>query len=212
VVEAFQLGAQLWALGEAAYFFCHRLLTERHGPYPLPDGSGLLCRHAANLDVWTIWPEVPPDPALPSRVAIWSTIGERPARTFSYDLFGNPVFSLNPLDCRSADVFLAGPAGSVHRPTGAEIRELRIRLTALTERVVEVVDRADPIRLAQATSDTMRLVVQRVLAASPDVEWPATVEAPFDFAVRGGVEELGAYYDWRRPWPPDADTTIDSEE
>lgn len=202
VVEAFQLGAQLWALGEAAYFFCHRLLTERHGPYPLPDGSGLLCRHAANLDVWTVWPEVSVDRTLPSEIAIWSTVRPQAVRTFGYDLFGNSVFALNPQrDCRSAEVFVAA-GNTVHKLAVWEIRELRSRLAAVTERVVAVIDGADVARLAQATSDTMRLVCQRILHLSVGHEWPTDVEAPFTFAVRGSREELSAYYDWRcRPAP-----------
>src|SRR5207248_1546634 len=69
VLETCRLGAQAWALGESAFFFSHRLLTERHGPYEIGDDLMASCRHIGNLDLlYRVWPGLRITGDLPSQL------------------------------------------------------------------------------------------------------------------------------------------------
>jgi hypothetical protein len=203
VVESFQLGAQAWALGESAFFFNHRLLTERHGLYSVGPGRLFSCRNIANLDLCEVWPEVQVPDGLPDQVAVWSSFPPAMATRFSYDLFANSTFLMNPrTDCLGSAVWVkhAGER-TAERLTTAQVRDLRVAIAELTRRVLAVVRHARVERLAKAMADIMGSVVTRVLGMSGCAAVAAAdISGPYDRRVSGDATLLSRYYDLRCDW------------
>jgi hypothetical protein len=201
VRECLRLSGQLFALGEAAYFFSHRLLSERHGPYEIDDQVAVSCRHAVNLDTSRVWPEVPLMDELPKQVCVWTFYGTSVARTFRYDMFANPIFYIDPvMDCIGAAAF------SMRREFGDEIlldkagvSDLRSKLSLLTEHIIGIVGTASERRLAEAMRSIMWEVCDHILG-SPlgHISRSEQIRGPFDFRVEGSFAKLVDYYDWRQ--------------
>jgi hypothetical protein len=206
IAQTFLLGGQAFALGEAAYFFCHRLLTERHGPYLVSADLAVSCRHVVNLDLCNVWPEVARPADLPEEVAIWSFYDARFRPVFSYDMFANPVFSFDPqTDCIGSAVYARYAETGRIRLSTPEITALRRRFEALTREVLKRIEGASDRRLAEAMRSTMVGVAERVLQVTPDPEVTAEpLEPPFDFRVDAPPSRLIDYYDLRSSWPPAA--------
>ncbi|WP_433186841.1 hypothetical protein [Actinoallomurus sp. CA-150999] len=202
LAQTFLLGGQAFALGEAVYFFCHRLLTERHGPYEISPDLAVSCRHIVNLDLCDVWPEVPRPPDMPEEVTLWSFYDARTRPVFSYDMFANPVFSFDPLtDCIGSVVYARyADAGRVRLNT-REIMALRSRFEALTRAVLDRIDEASDRRLAEAMRSTMIGVAERVLKVVPGAAAKAgPLEPPFDFKIDSPLPRLVEYYDLRSSW------------
>jgi hypothetical protein len=195
------LGGELFALAEASYFFCHRLMTERHGPYRVNETLSVSCRHAVNLNPSRVWPELGSVPPLPSQLTIWTLYDTDLAGEFSYDLFANAIFCLDPFSsCRGLLAFAVEPDGAEVILSLRDVRNLRSTVVALTRKITEIVRRATELRLAEAMYDTMRQVAIRVLG-HPERQLGGRIQlaSPFDFRVTGSSEEIIAYYDWRNP-------------
>lgn len=199
VLESFRLGAQAWALGECAFFFCHRLLTERHGMYQVHHSRFVSCRHITNLDLCQVWPELDAVDEFPLCIAVWSFYPPSGVEKFSYDLFANPVFSIDPRkDCLGAAVWAEYRGRDSRQLELDELRHLRLVLEARTKQVLALVANASARRLAVAMADVMCGVIRRVLGIRdfPRVD-TELVMGPFDYRVEGTESELGRYYDLR---------------
>lgn len=199
VLESFRLGAQAWALGECAFFFCHRLLTERHGMYQVHRSRLVSCRHVTNLDLCQVWPELDAVDELPLRIAVWSFYTPFGAEKFSYDFFANPVFSIDPRkDCLGAAVWAEYRGRGSRQLELDEIRHLRLTLEARAKQVLALVANASTRRLVVAMADVMRGVITQVLGIREFTRMDTElVIGPFDYRVEGTEFELGRYYDLR---------------
>jgi hypothetical protein len=120
------------------------------------------------------------------------------AQEFRYDLFANPVFSVNPAkDCLGAAVW-GSSNGNPELFDFAQITDLRKKLAILTDRILSLVQNSTAERLAQATRSTMIGIARNVLKFSVSDELAlAPLHPPFDFRVTVPQERLADYYDWR---------------
>jgi hypothetical protein len=204
VSACFQLGGQGFALGESAFFFAHRFLTERHGPYQVADNLFTSCRHIRNLDACRdVWPEVATADTELTDIAIWTFIETRQALTFTYDMWGNPVFMIDPLrDCRGAAAYARLRSGDCVLLDPPEIAAWQRKLARMTSDVLKAVANASEKRLAEAMRSIMAAIIMRELGiATYSTAVSASPEPPHDFRVSGPPRWLADYYDWRADLP-----------
>jgi hypothetical protein len=212
VSECFRLAGQAFALGETAFFFAHRLLTERHGPYPVADGLFVSCRHIRHLTAAeTVWPEAHIPPIPDAEIAIWTFFDADAADGFTFDMWGNPVFALDPArDCLGAAVYLSSGESGCSLLRTAQLTDLRARFADQARHILGLVKEATEARLAEAMESIMLAVADLEL----DVGTRAAVRdqrlrPPFGFRVDGPVNWLADYYDWRCAWPRAAEPKLE---
>ena len=198
-----QLCATTWAFGEAACFFNHRVVTERHGPYRGDDGTATLVRTAFDLDVSALWPELPglSPPMLGFEVLDEFVDGEGPW----FDLYANPIFSADIGSVRRAALVTHAPDGAVVlNPPVAEIEQLidwlRSAIGVLTSQVSSMSSDAKARKVFRIMS-----TVARRLSLSNRVELPAeweygTKDPPVAAAAPLAFDPEAAlrYYDLRQ--------------
>lgn len=87
------LGGTLWAFGEAAYYFNHRIATERHGPYRYQSlDKMILIRSAFNLNPTDLWGNKILQSVQPTSIYIYGCYNLLPVE---FDLFSNPIFQFD---------------------------------------------------------------------------------------------------------------------
>lgn len=193
--EANVFCALSWATAEALYFCNHRIGTERHGPYATAgDGQMRMVRSVHDLRPVELWPEIEEWPELPARVDVVFEYDRAGAR---FDLFANPLFDF---DSHAATQRLAILAHTTDGRCEA-VRDLTVvagwndALRGLLTRVVEQVDAMDE----RARIGRLHDVMLHAASGLSERRLPLARQAPVSVGieVRGSVEQLAAYYDFR---------------